>query len=189
KLNNPNGLGHAFVHTLHFLDYDRAGWDYPVVPIHVNAYGSTIVRSRGFTAHLFSEDEQQPDPPAPTPRRCFELGQQLAHLIRDSRWRTALVGSSSWSHAFLTEKNGWLYPDVDADRRLYEALAAGRYEVFRDLPLAEVEAAGQNELLNWLPLLGAMHELKQLPSFCEFNESCIYNSCKVSAIFPPTEES
>ena len=185
RLNYEFGLGHAFVHTLQFLDYDRTGWNYPIVPFHVNAYGTSVVRNQGFTAHLFSDDELQPDPPAPTPRRCFELGQQVARLMRESPWRTVLVGSSSWSHGFLTEKNGWLYPDVDADRRCYENLAKGRYEAFRDLTLVEVEDAGQNELLNWIPLIGAMHELGQPPSFCEFNESYIFNSSKVSAIFPP----
>ena len=185
KLNNPMGLGHAFMHTVQYLDYDRTGWDYPIVPFHVNAYGSSVIRNQGLTAHLFSEDVKEPDPPAPTPRRCFELGQQVARIMRESPWRTVLVGSSSWSHGFLTEKNGWLYPDVDSDRARYDDLAEGRFEAFRDLSLAEVEAAGQNELLNWVPLIGAMYELGQLPTFCEFNESYIFNSCKVSAIFPP----
>jgi hypothetical protein len=151
----------------------------------VNAYGSSVIRSRGLTAHLFSDDVKEPDPPAPTPQRCFELGQEIARLMRDSPWRTVLVGSSSWSHGFLTEKNGWLYPDVESDRRRFEDLAEGRYEAFRDLTLAEVEEAGQAELLNWIPLVGAMHELGQHPSLCELNESYIFNSCKVSAIFPP----
>ena len=186
KLNSPRGLGHAFVYTLNFLDYDRTGWDYPIVPFHVNAYGSTVIRSRGLDAHLFSSDPSEPDPPAPTPRRCFELGQQLAQLMKESPWRTVLVGSSSWSHAFLTEKNGWLYPDVDSDRRRYEDLVEGRHEVFCDLTLAEIEDAGQNELLNWIPLIGAMYELGQRPTLCEFNPSYIFNSCKVSAVFPPT---
>jgi hypothetical protein len=186
KLNYDFGLGHAFVNTIQYLDYDRTGWNYPIVPFHVNAYGSSVVRNQGYTAHLFSEDVKEPDPPAPAPRRCFELGQQIARVMKESPWRTVLVGSSSWSHGFLTEKNGWLYPDVDADRRRYDDLAEGRYEAFRDMTLVDVEDAGQNELLNWIPLVGAMHELGQLPSYCEFNESYIFNSCKVSAVFPPS---
>ena len=37
------------------------------------------------------------------------------HLLSLIDWR-AKVASSSWSHAFLTEKNHWIYPDLDADR-------------------------------------------------------------------------
>jgi hypothetical protein len=185
KLNNPKGLSHAFMHTLQYLDYDRTGWSYPIVPVHVNAYGSGVVRNMGRDAQLFSDEVKEPDPPAPTPRRCFELGRQMARVLRESPWRSVLVGSSSWSHGFLTEKHGWLYPDVEADRRRFENLAEGRYETFRDLTLAEVEEAGQHELLNWIPLLGAMHELDQPPTRCEFNESYVFNSCKVTAIFPP----
>jgi hypothetical protein len=185
RLTNPKGLSHSFMHTIQYLDYDRTGWEYPIVPFHVNAYGSSVVRNRGRDAQLFSDEVREPDPPAPSPRRCFELGQHIARLLRESPWRSVLVGSSSWSHGFLTEKNGWVYPDVQADRRLFADLAEGRYEAFRDLTLAEVEDAGQNELLNWIPLIGAMHELGQLPSLCEFNESYVFNSCKVSALFPP----
>ena len=52
--------------------------------------------------------------------------------MRESPWRVALIASSSWSHAFLTDKNHQLYPDIEADRRLYEALRVGDYDTWRD---------------------------------------------------------
>ncbi len=187
SLHHLRELGHAFRNTMIYLDFDRRGWDYPLVPFHVNAYGSSIVRNRGLQGHLLgpTAGEQFPDPPAPSPRRCFEVGQAVARALRDSPWRAAVVGSSSWSHAFLTAKHHWIYPDVEADRRRFQELKAADYLAWRDLPLQAVEDAGQHELLNWLPLAGAMHELGQKPTMCEFLESYVMNSCKCVALFPP----
>ena len=40
---------------------------------------------------------------------------------------TLRLASSSWSHSFLTEKNWQLWPEVPADRALYDALETGDY--------------------------------------------------------------
>ncbi len=84
-----------------------------------------------------------------------------------SPWRVALVASSSWSHAFLTPKNYLLHPDVDADRALYEKLRVGDYEAWRKTPLASMEESGQQEMLNWMCLAGAMAELERRPDATE----------------------
>ena len=188
KLHHENELGHAFRNTLLYLDFDRRGWPYPIIPFHVNAYGSSVVRNRGLQEHLLGSSQpgdDVPDPPAPSPARCFELGRRAAAVLRESPWRIALVGSSSWSHAFLTEKHHWMYPDVEADHRRFEELRQGTYTAWRDLSLEGLEEAGQHELLNWIPLAGAMYELDQPPSMCEFLESYVMNSCKCMALFPP----
>src|SRR5206468_3081770 len=109
------GLAHSFALTALYLDYDRQGFDFPIVPFHVNCYGSSVIRSRGGGGHLSDGPVAEPDPPGPSPTRCFDIGRATARLLRESPWRVALVGSSSWSHAFLTEKNGWIYPDRDSD--------------------------------------------------------------------------
>ncbi|MGH2364992.1 MAG: extradiol ring-cleavage dioxygenase [Chloroflexota bacterium] len=179
------GLGHAFTNTLLYLDYDRAGWPYPIIPVHVNAYGSDIVRNRGLMNHLFSGESAEADPPAPSPRRLFELGQALARALHQSPWRTVLVGTSSWSHAFLTEKNHWVYPDIPSDRQRFEDLQSGNYLGWRDLTLDQLLDAGEHEVLNWMPMVGAMHELEQKPSYCVLMETWIMNSSKCSTIIPP----
>ena len=89
----------------------------------------------------------------------MEVGAATARAMRESPWRTALIASSSWSHAFLTDKHHQLYPDIEADRRLYEALRVGDYETWRKTPLASIEESGQQEMLNWYMLAGAMEEL------------------------------
>ncbi|MBM3940482.1 MAG: extradiol ring-cleavage dioxygenase [SAR202 cluster bacterium] len=189
KFHHMHGLGHAFINTLLYLDYDRKGWTYPIVPFHVNAYGSSLVRNRGGSANLFDKalGEMEPDPPAPSPRRLFALGQAIARIVKDSPYRVALVGSSSWSHAFLTEKNRWMYPDVPSDRQRFEELRTGNYLAWRNLSLGELEQAGEHEILNWIPMVGAMHELEQKPVFCEFIESYLMNSSKCVAAFPPND--
>jgi hypothetical protein len=184
KMLHHEGLGHAFIRVMLYLDYDRQGWDYPIVPFHVNAYGSNLVRSRGGSQHLFAEEAQEIDPPAPSPKRAFELGRAIAGIFRESPWRVALVGSSSWSHAFLTEKNHWLYPDVPSDRQRFKELQAGDYLAWRDLSVEAVEDAGQHEWLNWVPLIGAMYQLEQRPEYCELIESYLMNSSKCMALFP-----
>jgi len=183
------GLGHAFMNTLLYLDYDRTGYDYPLVPIQVNAYGRNVIRGRGGSGHLFATDgiEREPDPPAPSPKRCFELGQAVARILKESPWRVAVIGSSSWSHAFLTEKNNYVWPDVASDRKRFEELKSGNFTAWRDLPLETIEDAGEHEILNWIPLAGAMYELNQKASYCEFVETYLMNSCKCVAIFPPQE--
>ncbi|HZU87649.1 MAG TPA: hypothetical protein VE993_00185, partial [Stellaceae bacterium] len=157
-LHHP--LGHAFLNTLLFLDYDRKGFPHPVVPFQVNCYGRRVIaQEAGVRSWSELPAERDLDPPSPMPWRCFDLGAAAARILADSPWRVALIASSSWSHAFLTPKNHLLHPDVEADRTLYRALAEGDYATWRKRPLAAIEESGQQEMLNWMCLLGAMQEL------------------------------
>jgi len=178
-LHHP-GLAHAFMNTLLYLDYDRTGFDHPLVPFHVNCYGSSLVRNRGGDS--VGKAATEPDPPAPSPRLCFDVGAATARILKDSPWRAALIGSSSWSHAFLTAKNHFLYPDIEADRQRCEDLRAGRQHTWRDLCLADIEQAGQHEFLNWVCLAGAMTELGVKPDVLDFTESYIFNSSKCTVV-------
>lgn len=99
--------------ALLFLDYDRQGFPYPLVPFHVKCYGSSIIRTRGGIAHLRSGQDAGHDPPGPSAARCFEVGAATVRAFAESPWRVALIASSSWAHAFLTEKNGWIHCDID----------------------------------------------------------------------------
>ena len=180
------GLAHAFLNTIMYLDYDRTGFPYPVVAFQVNCYGRRVIAQRGFRGSLERPlGDAELDPPSPSPKRCMEAGAAAARAMRESPWRTALIASSSWSHAFLTDKNHQLYPDIEADRQLYEALKRGDYETWRATPLASIETSGQQEMLNWFMLAGAMEELGRKADECEFMESWIFNSNKCFAVFKP----
>ena len=126
---------------------------------------------------------REPDPPSPSPRRCFEVGQATARVLKESPWRVVLMASSSWSHAFLTEKNHWIYPDLEADRVMLEQLRAGDYTKWRDVPLAQMEASGQQEVLNWVCLAGAMAELDYKANILDWVETWTFNAPKCLAVF------
>lgn len=180
-------LGHAFTNSLLYLDWERRGFPYAMVPCSVNCYGRRVVATRGYMEQLDQPlDPDDLDPPSPSPERCFDLGAASARALAESPWRVALIASSSWSHAFLTRKHWYLYPDTPADCRLYDALCVGDYAIWRETSLTEVEESGQHELLNWFCLAGAMAELRRKPDTAVFIESDIMNSNKVIAIFSPS---
>ena len=184
-LHHP-GLAHAFTNTLLYLDCDRRGFPYPVIPFDVNCYGSVVIKSHGGWAHLFKEQPQEslPDPPGPAPALCMEVGAKLAQVVRESPYRVALIASSSWSHCFLTPTNGWVLPDYQADRLMLEALARGDYDLWRRRTIAQTERAGQHEMLNWMVLAGAMAELGLTPQVHDYIETYIFQSDKCFVSFP-----
>jgi hypothetical protein len=183
EARHVQGLSRAFISTLMFLDYDRKGWQIPIVPFHVNCYGTRVIRNKGLTHHLEPGSTADADPPGPSPKRCFDLGVQVARAVRASPWRVALIASSSWSHAFLTEKNDWFMPDMEADKTRFAELQNSKFETWRNLGGADLEQSGQHEFLNWICLAGAMHELGKKPTSLQYVESYVFNSNKCFAIF------
>jgi len=182
QTRHPKGLSHSFANAVIYLDFDQKGFPYPLIPFHVNCYGNQLMTTSAGTV---GESTGELSPPAPSPRRCFDIGRATARYFRDSPWRVALIASSSWSHGSLTVKHKRMYPDVEADRRHYEELTGGRLSDWAKLDIAQVEEAGEHEMLNWICLAGAMVETGQTPSYTEFLSSYIFNSDKVFAIFPP----
>jgi Catalytic LigB subunit of aromatic ring-opening dioxygenase len=179
-------LGHAFINSLMFLDWDRRGFDFPVVPFAINCYGRKVIATQGYMESLANPiPEANFDPPSPSPTRCFDLGAACARVLSNSRWRVAMLASSSWSHAFMTRKHSFLYPDTAADRALFDALKACNYEKWRATTLSQIEDSGQHELLNWFCLVGAMAELRRAPDYAAFVETNIMNSNKVIAVYSP----
>jgi len=89
-----------------------------------------------------------------------------------------LLGSSSWSHAFLVEKHHLLWPDIEADRARYEELRDGQVHRWADLVMKDIEQAGQQEFLNWICLGGALAELRYTPNIIDFIQTYIFNSSK-----------
>jgi hypothetical protein len=181
-LHHP-GLAHAFLNAVLYLDYDRSGWDFPTIAFPVNCYGRRVISAKGFLTRF--DDAIDFDPPSPSPARCMDLGAATARVLRDSPWRVAVLASSSWSHAFLVDHTWRLRPDTVADRKLYDALVRGDRAAWRAEPLQAIEHAGQQELLNWYPLFGAMGEIGAPLQWSSFVETHVFNSNKVFAIYEP----
>ena len=178
QLHHP--IGHAFWRTVMHLDVDRIGFPYPVILFHVNCIGTDYFRNRG--GGLGRDGTAEPDPPGPSPARCFELGAAVGRFFKQSPYSAALVGSSSWSHGFLTRKNHQLWPDIESDRARLEELARGDYMAWKSLTTSQIEDAGQHEILNWICLAGAMHEMGCKTTHSELIETWICGATSTMAI-------
>lgn len=176
---------HAILNTQLFLDYDNAGQQmaYPLVPMTVNCYGTHVIARKGGLARYADIAKEELDPAGPTPRRCFDVGAATARALRETDLRVALVASSSWSHAFLCDDRWHLTPDTDADQRLYDLMVAGDYEEMNKLTSAEVVASGQQEILNWYCMLGAVDELGLRLEWSDMVTTEVFNSNKPFAVY------
>ena len=176
---------HAIANTQLFLDYDHAGREFPykILPITVNCYGQHAIARRGGLARFAAIRDERPDPVGPSPARCFALGAAAARAFTKTDKRVALVASSSWSHAFLNDKDWHLRPDTPADQRLYDAFVAGDWVTWTKVTGQAIVEAGQHEMLNWFCLAGAMHELGLPLSWSTLVITDVFNSNKCFAIF------
>ena len=181
-LHHPS-VAHAFTNAILYLDYDRQGWDYPTITFPINCYGSKVISARGFLTNI--NDPLDPDPPSPAPARLMDMGAATARILHASPWRVAVIASSSWSHAFLCDRTWRLRPDTPSDRDLYRAMLDHDYAAWHGQTTRNFEDAGQQEVLNWCPLLGAMRELGARIEWSAFVETHLFNSNKVFAVYRP----
>ena len=186
---NHDHLSHAFANTAVFLDWENSGWSYPIIPISVNCYGAGVIQSRGGFSHLLDTrpaEERDPylDAPAPagpTPRSCFQLGSALRQVLEARDERIVVMASSGWSHAFLVEKNHYLYPDREFDQCRVTELREGKQAAWAELTNAEVEGAGCQEFKNWVCLAGVFPDRQA--RVIDYLKTWIFNSQKCFAVF------
>src|SRR4030095_8479760 len=117
----------------------------PLVPSTVNAEGGDRPATEGVSptpSKGRSLEDADEDPPGPQPWRCFQIGAATARAFASAPWKVALIASSSWSHSFLTAKHARMYPDIESDRRYFEALRDGDWATWRDTTLEQAEDRG-----------------------------------------------
>jgi hypothetical protein len=68
---------------------------------------------------------------------------------------------------------------------MYEALRTSDWAAWRAMTGAGVEDSGQQEILNWSCLAGAMSALDRKPQETGFVDTWIFNSSKAFLIAPP----
>jgi hypothetical protein len=105
--------------------------------------------------------------------------------LKDSPYRLVIYGSGGCSHGFLTEKNDFPWPDRETDLVRLKQVEEGREEEWKTMTVAEVEDSGQQELLNWVCVAGAMNELNQKAEVLDYLETYIFNSGKCLAVYRP----
>lgn len=111
------------------------------------------------------------------------MGAALARVLKLGPNRVALVASSTWSHACLTAKSNYLWPDAPSDGEMLADLKAGNYTAWSKRTTAQLEDAGQHELLHWACLLGAIEQLGGEPEIIDFVETNVLTSNKCFATF------
>ena len=57
-----DGLAHAFTNTLLYLDWDRRGFPWPVLPFAINCYGRNLIHAKGGMAALFVPPSTEASP-------------------------------------------------------------------------------------------------------------------------------
>jgi catalytic LigB subunit of aromatic ring-opening dioxygenase len=185
KLLHAPRINHAFYYSLDYLDWDRKGFPYPLLPIHVNCYGADLrfpVEGRpNPPLGTLAEPLSPPPPDGPPPWRCYDLGKALGQAIEASPYRAVIIGSASWSHGSLTPMHSFLWGDVDGDRLRLAELEANKFDTWRDFDPEEMRYAGRHEMRNWICMVGAMEG--KTATVTSWAESYIFNSSKCTAIF------
>lgn len=136
------GLPHAHINPLTFLDPKG---EFNILPLFVNCYG---------------EEAGEGYPPRPTAKRCYELGQSIRRFLDTRSERVAIIGSSSWSHSFLTHKFNLSKFDEEFDTRNLELLKNGQGSKLAELTPEEIQQSGDHEFLNWIVSLGVLGDRK-----------------------------
>jgi predicted class III extradiol MEMO1 family dioxygenase len=113
----------------------------------------------------------------------MDLGEKLAKIILESKYSVALIASASWSHASLSSNSKNIIPDHDSDQKLLKSLLEGDYEYWRKLSRQTMENAGQHEILNWMPLMGAMSYLNKKPVLQDYVDTYLFQANKVFVYF------
>jgi hypothetical protein len=99
--------------------------------------------------------------------------------------KITLVASSSWSHAFLNDKDWHLRSDTTADELLYDAFVRSDWAYWNRISSRRVLDADQREIPNWFCSAGAMNEFGMERSWSTRAITDIFNSNKCFAILAP----
>lgn len=189
KLHQRERLAHAFHYTLDYLDWDRQGFPYAVVPFHVSCYGEDLrvptPETEVVAGRLMDGVAIRP-PVSPPPWRCYDLGRAVGQALAASPYRAVIVGTSSWSHASLTDMHGYMWGDIESDREHLRQLERGDLHVWRELDATQLRRSGQHEMRNWICLAGAMEG--RHAQVVTYAETYVFNSSKCVAIFPAAAE-
>jgi aromatic ring-opening dioxygenase LigB subunit len=96
--------------------------------------------------------------PAPTPRRCYQVGELIREVANRSSERIAVLATGGLSHYPGSPRIGEI--DTQFDHKLLEVMRAGNGRSLTEYSVGELLEAGDTEFLNWMVVLGVVGDAK-----------------------------
>jgi len=96
--------------------------------------------------------------PAPSPRRCYQVGELIRAVAERSTERIAILATGGLSHFPGSPRIGEI--DEKFDHQLLEVLREGNGKTLADYSVQELLQAGDTEFLNWMVVIGAVGDAK-----------------------------
>ena len=96
--------------------------------------------------------------PAPTPKRCYQVGELIREVAVNSPERVAILATGGLSHFPGSPRICEI--DTQFDHKLLEIMRQGKGPTLADYSVDELLKAGDSEFLNWMVVVGAVGNAK-----------------------------
>jgi 2,3-dihydroxyphenylpropionate 1,2-dioxygenase len=96
--------------------------------------------------------------PAPSPRRCYQVGELIREVADQSNERVAILATGGLSHFPGSPRIGEI--DTRFDHQLLQLMREGKGRSLADYPVEELLQAGDSEFLNWMVVVGSVGDAK-----------------------------
>jgi 2,3-dihydroxyphenylpropionate 1,2-dioxygenase len=96
--------------------------------------------------------------PAPTPRRCYQVGELIREIADHAKERVAILATGGLSHFPGSPRIGEI--DTQFDHKLLEVMREGKGRSLVDYSVEDLLQAGDTEFLNWMVVVGAVGDTK-----------------------------
>ena len=96
--------------------------------------------------------------PAPSPRRCYQVGELVREVADASNKRVAILATGGLSHFPGSPRIGEI--DESFDHKLLEVMRQGGGKSLVDYSVEDLLHAGDTEFLNWMVVIGAVGDAK-----------------------------
>jgi 2,3-dihydroxyphenylpropionate 1,2-dioxygenase len=96
--------------------------------------------------------------PAPSPRRCYQVGELIREVADKAKERVAILATGGLSHFPGSPRIGEI--DESFDHQLLEVMRQGNGKSLIDYSVQDLLKAGDTEFLNWMVVIGAIGDAK-----------------------------
>ena len=96
--------------------------------------------------------------PAPTPRRCYQVGELIREVADGAHERVAILATGGLSHFPGSPRIGEI--DEKFDHQLLDVMRQGRGKSLMDFSVEDLLQAGDTEFLNWMVAIGAVGDVR-----------------------------